>query len=158
MIRSIALTLLVLTAACDATPQGNEAQPAIVANIVDADRSTPSEAPANAAIASPAEPAGIANPQPATIPASVQGRWTGASDRCDDRAAPLELAVAPDRLVFHESVGTVRSVRIGEDGRIAIDASFTGEGQSWRRTLTLTRTGDRLVIAGDGAATTRKRC
>lgn len=158
MIRSIALTLLVLTAACDATPQGNDAQPAIVANIVDADRSTPSPAPANAIIAPPDQPTEVVNPQPAIIPASVQGRWTGESDRCDDRAAPLELTVAPDRLVFHESVGTVRSVRIGEDGGIAIDASFTGEGQSWQRTLTLTRTGDRLVITGDGATTTRKRC
>jgi hypothetical protein len=102
---------------------------------------------------SQATPAGL-------IPASLQGRWTGVSDRCGDRAADLELTIQPDSLVFHESVGTVQSVTDGEDGAVRVTTAFTGEGQSWTRTLDLrpSADGDRLTIVNDGTATTRKKC
>lgn len=91
---------------------------------------------------------------------SFQGRWAGMQDVCGDSRAVLELTVAPDKLIFHESVGTVQSVTPRSDGTIAVEAAFTGEGQSWTRTLVLRGSGDGqlLTIVHDGVAITRKRC
>lgn len=161
---SILLPLL-LVAACDS---GNDSagQPSVVANIVDqalpntqqpaqpANAITPVEPPPAIDRHAPAdEPAG-------PIPASLQGNWTGTADRCGDRSADLELTVAPDELLFHESVGQVRSVKQVNDGSLSVEAAFTGEGQSWTRTLLLKPSPDgrMLTIVNDGAAVTRKRC
>lgn len=72
----------------------------------------------------------------------------------------MELNILPGQLVFHESVGTVQKATPGEDGRLSVIAAFTGEGQSWTRTLALSPSADgqRLTIVNDGAAVTRKRC
>ncbi|WP_298398850.1 hypothetical protein [Sphingobium sp.] len=164
MIRILPLSLLLLAAACDR--QQNEAaqQPGVVTNIVDQalPQTRPADAPANA-MAPPEPAAGVDGPPPPAapdglIPAAFQGRWAGEAERCGDRAAALELTVAPDQLIFHESVGTVKAVREGADGRVAVDASFTGEGQSWQRTVEMRRTGEKLIVTNDGTAVTRKRC
>lgn len=82
------------------------------------------------------------------------------NDRCGDRAAAMELQILPDQLVFHESVGTVQTVKPDGDRRLSITAAFTGEGQSWSRTilLNLAADGQKLTIVNDGASETRKRC
>lgn len=82
------------------------------------------------------------------------------NDRCGDRAAVMELQILPDQLIFHESVGTVQTVRPDGDRRLSVTAAFTGEGQSWRRTilLNLAADGQKLTIVNDGASETRKRC
>ncbi|HKY81441.1 MAG TPA: hypothetical protein VJM09_08210 [Sphingobium sp.] len=102
---------------------------------------------------SPAAPGG-------TIPAAIQGRWTGLNDACGDRSAELELTVTPNSLIFHESVGTVIGVASGVGGRVRVDAAFTGEGDSWTRKLELrpSANGRELIVANDGTAVTRKRC
>ncbi len=66
----------------------------------------------------------------------------------------------PDQLLFHESVGTVKQVNQDANGRAAVEAAFTGEGQSWTRTLalTLSKDGKALTVVNDGTAVTRKRC
>lgn len=159
--QSILLPLL-LVAACDNSNQ-SAGQPGVVANIVDqalpnAQQPAP---PANAI--TPVETPPAIDPPAATpsgqIPATMQGRWTGTADRCGDRSADLELTIAPDQLTFHESVGEVRSVKATEGG-LSVEAAFTGEGQSWTRTLLLKPSPDgrMLTIINDGAAVTRKRC
>lgn len=153
---------LLLIAACDNGKQSAE-QPGVVANIMDqalpnAQQPAP---PANAI--TPVEPPPAIDPPAATptgqIPATLQGRWTGPADRCGDRSADLELTITPDQLLFHESVGEVRSVKAIEGG-LSVEAAFTGEGQSWSRTLLLKPSSDgrTLTIVNDGAAVTRKRC
>lgn len=94
------------------------------------------------------------------IPAALQGRWTGLNDACGDRSAELELTVTPKSLIFHESVGTVQGVASGVNGRLRIDAAFTGEGDSWTKKLELrpSANGRELTVINDGAAVTRKRC
>ena len=94
------------------------------------------------------------------IPAALQGRWTGLADRCGDRSAELELTVTPKSLVFHESVGTVNGVVSGANGRLRVDAAFTGEGDSWTKTLEMrpSANGRELTVINDGTAVTRKRC
>ncbi|WP_230461182.1 hypothetical protein [Sphingobium sp. CAP-1] len=158
------LALLLCAAACGSEKKDAATQPGVVTNIMDQalPEARPADAPANGIAPVEAQPA-IDTPPPSAapdglIPAAFQGRWTGEADRCGDRAAPLELTIAPDQLIFHESVGTVGSARAEADGRIAVDAAFTGEGQSWTRTLHMRRVGDRLIITNDGTAVTRKRC
>ncbi|WP_188062002.1 hypothetical protein [Sphingobium sp. KCTC 72723] len=99
-------------------------------------------------------------PEPIKIPVLLQGHWAGLNEQCDDRRAVLELTILPDQLVFHESVGTVQSVTGQADGTFAVKAAFTGEGQSWTRTLSMDATddGQRLTIVHDAVAITRKRC
>ncbi len=94
------------------------------------------------------------------VPVALQGRWTGTADDCANAAAELELKVTPNQLLFHESVGTIRAVKPQADGRIAVDADFTGEGESWTRRLMLHPSADgaRLTVANDGTSVVRKRC
>ena len=163
------LPLLVL-AACNRAPEKQDDQPGVVTNILD--QTLPNmEAPPSNGIgpvaptptSTPISTVDTPPPPPAPdglIPAAMQGRWTGAAERCGDKAAALELTVMPDQLLFHESVGTVKSVTQDKDGRAAVDAAFTGEGQSWTRTLalSLSKDGKALTIVNDGTAVTRKRC
>ncbi len=161
----LALPLL-LVVGCNQSPDKSADQPGVVANILDQTLPNVQEAPPAANAITPVEPTPtIDTPPPeiaaaGLIPAAMQGNWTGVQNRCGDRSADLELTVTPDRLLFHESVGTVTSVTPGDEGRAAVEAAFTGEGQSWTRTLALRTSADgkALTIVNDGTAVTRKRC
>ncbi|WP_340264825.1 hypothetical protein [Sphingobium mellinum] len=162
---------LLLLAACE-NRDGDKS--GISTNIVEyqATTDTPGAAPepdANSADASassadaqagPPHPDARAGSPTATIPVSLQGRWTGLNDVCGDRSADLELTVKAGSLIFHESVGTVKGVASGANGSLRIDAAFTGEGDSWSKTLQLrpSASGRELTIINDGRAVTRKRC
>ncbi len=162
---TICLPLLTLLAACG-SEEGGGRQPDMVSNIVDGDVPGRTKAgPAFNAGETAQAPSVAETPPPSamsagSIPASLQGQWAGMSERCGDRAADLELTIQPGRLIFHESVGTVQSVAEGDEGGVRVTAAFTGEGQSWTRTLDLRPSpdGGRLTIINDGNATTRKRC
>src|SRR5688572_32047930 len=43
-----------------------------------------------------------------------------------------KLAVSASELRFHESIGTVRSVKVEAPGRIEVLADYQGEGESWQ--------------------------
>ncbi|KEQ52844.1 hypothetical protein [Sphingobium chlorophenolicum] len=156
----ILLPLLVLAACGD--KQGD--QPGMATNIVDQATSDVREVPQGGNGIQTAEPAPDISPPStpvgATIPASIQGRWTGLDESCADRATELELTITPTSLVFLESEGKATGVSHGPDGRIRIDAAFTGEGQSWNRRLELRPSagGRELTMIDDGRAVTRKRC
>lgn len=108
----------------------------------------------------PAAPVAKSVPPADGMPSGMQGRWTGLEDRCGDPAAPMELRIENDRLLFHESEGRVTAITPRADGSVLVEAAFTGEGQSWTRRLTLIPQdgGRRLRIDGDGDGVTRKRC
>ena len=91
---------------------------------------------------------------------ALRGRWTGQKNDCADPAADMQLTIAPRELLFHESAGAVMAVEPLPDGGARIAARFTGEGQSWNRTLTLTPSADGrlLTVTGDGVSAARKRC
>lgn len=156
------LAPLLMIAACDRPAEEQARQPGVAADIVDRTPTTTQDQDAGPPVNAVAsgEPARPATATPGSIPAGLHGRWTGMTARCDDRSADLELTVEPDRLIFHESVGAVTDVRDGTDGAISVTAAFTGEGQSWTRTMTLRPSADgrTLAIAHDGATVTRKRC
>ncbi|UZW54225.1 hypothetical protein NUH86_11895 [Sphingobium sp. JS3065] len=156
----ILLPLMVLAACGD--QQGD--QSGIATNIVDEATTGVREAPQGENGIQTAEPAPDISPPSgpvgATIPASIQGRWAGLDESCADRATEMELTITPTSLVFMESEGKVTGVSHGPDGRIRIDAAFTGEGQSWNRKLELRPSagGRELTVIDDGRAVTRKRC
>lgn len=154
---------LLLLAACGS--KQNDDQPGVVANIMD--KTLPNmerEVVPDNAIDTVEPLPDIPQPRQQTVlglvPAGLQGRWTGVTDRCGDPGAVLDLTITPDRLIFHESVGTVTATDPGADGRYMLKAAFTGEGESWTRMLAvrLGAGGQELVIVNDGAAVTRKRC
>ncbi|WP_370308597.1 hypothetical protein [Sphingobium abikonense] len=160
------LTSMILLGGCGQQSGNDAAQPNVVTNIVDEappDTDEPAP-PANAIV--PAEPIPtIETPKQAAspaglIPASMQGRWAGVQARCDDRSDALELTIRPDQLIFHESVGMVQSIDPQGGREMQVKAAFTGEGESWTRTLSLKPSADgaRLTIVNDGTAVTRKRC
>jgi len=158
------LPALIALAACEKSSEPPESNPGVTTNISDRTAANAPVTPPNNTPALSVESESDA-PQADTdetgpIPPAMQGHWTGMNDRCGDRAAAMELQILPDQLVFHESVGTVQTVKPDGDRRLSITAAFTGEGQSWSRTilLNLAADGQKLTIVNDGASETRKRC
>ncbi len=157
---------LLLIAGCDRKPEKSTDQPGVVTNILDQSPPEAGDVAAPSNAIAPVDTHGSVDaPSPAAaadglVPAAMQGRWVGEAERCGDRSAALELTVAPDQLLFHESVGDVKRVTIDRDGRASVQAEFTGEGESWTRTLALRLMPDgrSLTITNDGTAVTRKRC
>jgi len=159
---ALPLTLLSLAACGDrgdppADPANGMAQaPIPTASRESADNSArPVDPPAQPVPSAPVateEPAGL-------IPAAMRGRWTGLADDCSDDASEMALTVTPDRLLFHESEGVARAVD-PVDGGVAVQADFTGEGQSWTRQIMLRPSADgrRLTVVNDGMDVIRKRC
>ncbi len=95
---------------------------------------------------------------PGQLPIAFQGRWTGMKDRCADAGAEQELKITPKELIFHESVGSVARVTRKGEGRVTVEAAFTGEGESWTKRLEMRASGDELTVSNDGQTVTRKRC
>lgn len=120
------------------------------------DNNTPSIPPAQRPAPPPAT---VAQAETGIIPAAARGRWTGLADDCKDSSAESALKITADRLEFHESVGTARALEPAEGG-YAVQADFTGEGQSWTRRILLRPSADgaRLVVVNDGVDVARKRC
>lgn len=162
--RAMIFPLLMLLAACGEREE--DRQPGVSTNIVERDAGADNlSRDGNAGDPTEPEEAGTSNaaePSPVTsaMPSAVQGRWTGLNDACGDRTADLELNITRDSLIFHESVGKVTGVASRPNGHVSVDAAFTGEGESWTRTLELrpSANGRELTIINDGVAVTRKRC
>lgn len=153
--RAMFLLPLLVLSACEK----KDDQSGVATNIVD---QAPPEAGQAPETENALRNAGIESPPPAgpTLPAGIQGRWTGLDESCDDRAAELKLTVTPTSLIFLESEGKVTGMSYGPDGHIRIKAAFTGEGQSWNKALELwpSAGGRELTVMDDGRAVTRKRC
>lgn len=152
MRRPLFLLIAILPTACsgEQPPPRQEAQEQPAANSPTPQKATPRETMIG-------KKAPVAEND---ISFSFQGDWSGLREKCNDPSAVQKLTITPDTLVFHESVGTVQSVTPRPDGTTAVKAAFTGEGQSWTRTLSLkgAQDGQRLTIVHDGVAMTRKRC
>ena len=149
MIRLLSFSALILLVGCGGGDDRREDR--------DGGATAPSPSPPRVERSDAAGPAAVAAK---TIPVALRGRWIGLKDRCDDPAAASELTITPDRLIFHESVGEAQSVETRSDGAVAVRAAFTGEGESWTRTIDLraSRDGRTLTIVQDAAAAVRRRC
>ena len=74
---------------------------------------------------------------PATIPATMQGRWGLVPADCASTEGDAKglLVIGPDRLSFYESRGTLRDVRQNDGRGFRAVYAFTGEGMEWMRDI-----------------------
>lgn len=76
---------------------------------------------------------------PDRIPRALRGRWGMAAADCTSPNGDAKglVTISATSLRFYESVGTVRDVVEWAPRRVHAAFAFTGEGQSWRREMTL---------------------
>jgi hypothetical protein len=106
---------------------------------------------------SEAEPPGQPS-DPEAIPAPLQGRWALAESDCSAPRGEAKglLRIGPEELTFYESVGTITDIEEAGANGIRGRFSFTGEGMTWRRDITLElQDGGQALVRrehGEGAA------
>jgi hypothetical protein len=95
---------------------------------------------------------------PQAIPAPLQGRWALAEADCTAPRGEAKglLRIGPEELTFYESVGTITDIEEAGAGGIRGEFSFTGEGMTWSRDITLElQDGGQALVRrehGEGAA------
>jgi hypothetical protein len=96
----------------------------------------------------------------AIIPAQYHGRWgMGPADCEPGRADAKGLIVIGDKtLEFYEATATLKQQRQAIPESFSGLFGFTGEGQTWEKVQTLTRTGATLKRAEEEGTFTYKRC
>lgn len=96
------------------------------------------EAPATPPAAAPA------------IPAAFRGEWNANRALCGTGRGETRLVVGSNWVQFHESSGDVSAVRRQNDRIVTLAAAFTGEGQTYGRTIRmeLSPSGKALTIEG----------
>lgn len=164
MIRiATAMSLAITVAACSQAPEGDT--PASDATDV---ASAPTGDPATPAPATgePTPAPTSTDPDAATaIPAHLQGRWGMVPADCTSTRGDAKglLTIGPRTLKFYESVGTLASETERGDSLIRGQFSFTGEGMTWTRDVSLSANGNvltRTERGGDepGGPFTYTRC
>jgi hypothetical protein len=126
----------------------------------------PDEAAANDVDEAQANEAGnaeSAQPSPSeasTIPGQYRGRWGMVAADCEPGRSDAKglLVIGDKTLRFYESVGTLKEQRPAIATSFAGLFAFTGEGQSWQKVITFTRTGDTLKRAEKDGTFTYQRC
>lgn len=100
------------------------------------------------------------SPSTAVIPAQYRGRWGMNVNDCDPRRSDNKglMTVRPNSIRFYESTASLQEQRPAIATSFSGTYSFTGEGQSWERVVTLTRTGNTLKRADNEGSTTYTRC
>ena len=96
----------------------------------------------------------------ATFPAQYRGRWgMVAADCTSTRGDDKGLITIADRTVkFYESLATLKAQRPAIATSFSGLFGFTGEGQTWEKVMTFTRTGDTLKRADDEGSYNYRRC
>jgi hypothetical protein len=99
-------------------------------------------------------------PGAATIPSQYRGRWGMNAADCDpSRSDNKGLITIGERSIrFYESTAKLKEQRPAIATSFAGLFAFTGEGQSWEKVVTLTRTGDSLKRADDEGSYSYTRC
>ncbi|KQU61723.1 hypothetical protein ASG67_00575 [Sphingomonas sp. Leaf339] len=93
----------------------------------------------------------------AALPDAYRGRWGMTVADCNPAKADVAkglMVVAADRLTFYESRATPANIRLDTPARLTTDLNFSGEGQTWTQTATMTLLDDgktlvREVTKGD---------
>ena len=87
----------------------------------------------------------------ARIPAMFQGSWAPDSLACDATGETARIDIGPSQIEFYESTGRLEQLTPLSGGREhALTLAFTGEGQTWTRTLILRRVGHELSFREEG--------
>jgi hypothetical protein len=173
--RSLTLPALLALALAACQQPANDSNIAIdnaanTADVANADVETlpPSEAggaPAGNDAASPstvneAEDGGSEDPKLTFIPAQYQGRWGMVPADCTSTRGDAKglINVGDTSIRFYESTATLKEQRPEIATSFAGLFAFAGEGQTWQKVMTFTRTGATLKRADDEGTFTYKRC
>jgi hypothetical protein len=100
------------------------------------------------------------SPEAALIPGQYRGRWgMNAADCEPGRSDAKGLIIVGEKTVrFYESTATLKEQRPAIATSFSGLFAFTGEGQSWQKVMTFTRTGDTLKRAEEEGTFTYRRC
>jgi hypothetical protein len=115
--------------------------------------------------ASVGDPRPISQPSGAALdelPAIFRGRWGLLPADCEVGRSDNKglFTVEPKALVFYESRGVPAKVTQTSPTTVSMDVAFTGEGQTWRKTVRLEAREDVLVREEDDPrlSLTYRRC
>ena len=113
------------------------------------------KAPTNASDGAAVEPT-----TPDSIPSQYRGRWGIVPADCTSTRGDAKglITIAEGTIRFYESTATLKEQRPAIATSFSGQFDFTGEGQTWQRVMTFTRTGDTLKRADDDGTTNYKRC
>ena len=102
-----------------------------------------------------------AQPNPgALIPAQYQGRWGLVPGDCTSTRGDAKglMTVGDTSIRFYGSTATLTAQRPAKASSFSGLFAFRGEGQSWEKVMTFTRTGARLERADPEGRFTYSRC
>jgi hypothetical protein len=96
----------------------------------------------------------------ATIPAALVGRWGLTPADCTSTRGDAKglMTIGDTSIRFYESTATLEEQRPAIATSFSGRFAFRGEGQSWEKVMTFTRTGDRLERADPEGRFTYTRC
>ena len=96
----------------------------------------------------------------ASIPVKYHGRWGMVPADCTSTRGDAKglIDVGPQTIKFFEAVATLQGQRPAVPESFSGLFAFTGEGQSWQKVMTFTRTGDSLKRAEEEGTFTYKLC
>ena len=154
MTRLLVLPLLAL-AACQANVPDNAANDAVAAKQAEAPIKEVETLPPDETVVQPGN--GSVEEAAAAIPESIQGRWGLVAADCTSTRGDAKglLIVTADTLQFFESRAKLTKVVGHWPEKLKAEFAFTGEGQSWTRTetLSLTNSSNTLVREDEELAT-----
>ncbi|HEU4958075.1 MAG TPA: lipoprotein [Sphingomicrobium sp.] len=166
-----AATLVLALAACQqndpnniAIDEGNSLNADI--ETLPPDEGNEETAAANSGGLNEADDAGSEQPSPpntseaSMIPGQYRGRWGMVVADCDRNRSDAKgaMTIGERNIVFYESKATLKEQRPAIATSFAGLFAFTGEGQSWEKVMTFTRTGNTLKRAEETGTFTYTRC
>jgi len=106
------------------------------------------------------QPSPPGTPESAMIPGQYRGRWGMNAADCDPSRSDAKglLTIGEKTIRFYESTATLKERRPAIATSFSGLFAFTGEGQSWQKVMTFTRTGDTLKRGEEEGIFTYKRC
>jgi hypothetical protein len=166
--RTVTATLALALAACQQGPSdqniaidgGNAANATVETLPPDEGNSATEAANATSPEVNESEDDSENSPSPDFIPAQYRGRWGMTANDCDPRRSDNKglMTVRDQSIKFYESVASLQEIRPAIATSFSGVYGFEGEGQTWERVITLTRTGDTLKRAQADANYTYTRC
>ena len=106
------------------------------------------------------QPSPPGTPEAAMIPGQYRGRWGMNANDCDQSRSDAKgaITIGERTIRFYESTATLKERRPAIATSFSGLFGFTGEGQSWQKVMTFTRTGDTLKRAEEEGTFTYRRC
>ena len=97
---------------------------------------------------------------PDSIPSQYRGRWGMVAADCTSTRGDAKglIVINEGSIKFYESTAKLKEQRPAIATSFAGLYGFTGEGQTWEKVVTLTRTGNKLKRADDEGSYDYKRC